>query len=65
MPVSLNRVNIGGSQVLQWGVPGGYAGGWHNESARLGRQGNVVINGHNNILGEVFRDLANLPIAVS
>ncbi|MCB0013320.1 MAG: sortase [Anaerolineales bacterium] len=60
--VSLNRVNIGGNEVLQWGVPGGYAGGWHNESAHLGSQGNVVINGHNNILGEVFRDLANVPI---
>ena len=60
--VGLNRVNIQGRDVFQWGVPAGYAGGWHNDSARLGEVGNTVINGHNNILGEVFKDLSQLKV---
>lgn len=34
-----------------------YAAGWHRNSARLGEAGNVVMSGHNNILGAVFRQL--------
>ena len=33
------------------------AAGWHKNSALPGRQGNVVISGHNNVYGAVFRDL--------
>lgn len=34
-----------------------YAAGWQKNSAVPGDQGNVVLNGHNNIDGAVFRDL--------
>ena len=37
-----------------------YAAGWHVNSAPLGAGGNVVLSGHNNILGAVFRELDQL-----
>jgi sortase A len=49
-----------GQRFFQWAVPSGFAAGWHENSATLGRPGNTVLNGHNNIYGEVFRDLVDL-----
>ncbi|MCW1969443.1 MAG: sortase [Anaerolineae bacterium] len=43
-----------------WSTPKGRAAGWHNDSARLGERGNVVLNGHNNIDGKVFERLQEL-----
>jgi len=37
-----------------------YAASFHRTSAYPGRPGNTVISGHNNIRGEVFRDLQEL-----
>ncbi|MFN2200843.1 MAG: sortase [Caldilineaceae bacterium] len=37
-----------------------YAAGWHKNSALPGETGNVVMSGHNNILGSVFRELDQL-----
>ena len=37
-----------------------YAAGFHQGMARPGHVGNTVISGHNNIRGEVFRDLHKL-----
>ncbi len=37
-----------------------YAAGWHVNSDLLGAGGNVVLSGHNNILGAVFRELDQL-----
>lgn len=37
-----------------------YAAGWHKNSALPGEGGNVVLSGHNNILGSVFRELDQL-----
>ncbi len=37
-----------------------YAAGWHINSDPLGDGGNVVLSGHNNILGAVFRELDQL-----
>ncbi|MFZ0544939.1 MAG: sortase [Candidatus Promineifilaceae bacterium] len=51
-----------GQRYFQWAVPAGYAAGWHETSATLGRPGNTVLNGHNNIYGEIFRDLVDLEI---
>lgn len=45
---------------VQWQVPDEYAVGWHSLSAGLGRVGNTVLNGHNNIYGEVFRYLGDV-----
>ena len=42
-----------------WEVPHD-AAGWHIDSAYPGNDGNVVLSGHNNIAGEVFRDLIDL-----
>ena len=44
----------------EWGSPAWRAAGWHNTSAKLGEPGNLVLNGHNNILGRVFAGLYNL-----
>jgi sortase A len=43
-------------------VPQYYAAGWHHNSAPLGQPGNTVLNGHQNVFGEVFRDLEDLEI---
>lgn len=37
-----------------------YAAGWHLNSALPGAPGNVVLSGHNNVYGAVFRDLWRL-----
>lgn len=37
-----------------------YAAGWHINSAIPGVTGNIVLSGHNNIYGAVFRDLWRL-----
>ncbi|MEM7127467.1 MAG: sortase [Chloroflexota bacterium] len=43
----------------QWDVAD-HAAGWHLNSAKLGVGGNVVLSGHNNIYGAVFRELDQL-----
>lgn len=53
---SQNKV---GQVFSQWDVAQ-YAAGWHKNSAEPGQGGNVVLSGHNNILGAVFRELDQL-----
>ena len=53
------RRNDAGSIFSEWEVAE-FAAGWHKNSARLGEPGNVVMSGHNNILGAVFRELDQL-----
>ncbi len=60
--VQLVSNEINGQRYYQWAVPNGYEVGWHETSAPLGRAGNTVLNGHNNIYGEVFRDLIDLEL---
>lgn len=50
---------IDGAPVLVW-VVAVDAAGFHQGSARPGHAGNTVITGHNNIGGEVFRELHRL-----
>ncbi len=56
-----------GEIFSEWDVAE-YAAGWHKNSALPGQSGNVVMSGHNNILGAVFRELDQLkrddPITV-
>ncbi len=59
-PVGLISQFVGDRPVQQWSVPDEYAAGWHDTSALPGQQGNIVLNGHNNVHGAVFRDLADL-----
>ncbi len=49
-------VDAYGVRYKNWDVAE-YAAGWHDNSALPDAVGNVVISGHNNILGSVFRDL--------
>jgi sortase A len=48
-----------GSIFSEWDVAE-YAAGWHKNSSVPGEAGNVVMSGHNNILGSVFRQLDQL-----
>jgi sortase A len=64
--VDIPVVELGWSQKEQagqifseWDVAA-YAAGWHKNSALPGEGGNVVMSGHNNILGAVFRELDQL-----
>ena len=61
-PVGLIEMEEGGRNYSQWQVPDDYAVGWHRTSAGLGSPGNIVLNGHNNAHGAVFRDLAGLGL---
>lgn len=59
VPVGARDVEYGDRIVRVWNVAD-YAAGWHETSVYPGQQGNIVISGHNNIRGEVFRDIVNL-----
>jgi sortase A len=59
VPVDPEDVERNGRTVRTWPVAS-YAAGWHSDSSRPGQGGNIVIAGHNNILGEVFRYLSDL-----
>ena len=48
-----------GQLVSEWQVAD-FAVGFHNTSALPGASGNTVMTGHNNINGEVFRNLSDL-----
>ncbi len=50
-----------GSSHTEWDVAS-YAAGWHKNSALPGEVGNIVISGHNNIEGEVFRNLEKFQV---
>lgn len=48
-----------GQTASRWQVAD-FAAGWHKNSAVPGQPGNVVLSGHNNIRGAVFRKLYQL-----
>lgn len=63
VPVHLKEVEAhDGNLYQQWIAPYEFAAGWHDTSATLGEFGNLVLNGHHNIAGEVFRDLHTLEV---
>ncbi len=62
VPIGLKTVSVNGTTARMWDVPGYHATGWHETSARLGIPGNTVLNGHNTLSGEVFRDLYKTPV---
>lgn len=59
VPVGWQFVEEGGQMVSVWEVAD-FAAGWHKTSSYPGQPGNVVISGHHNIKGEVFRYLVDL-----
>jgi len=62
VPMGWEMVDSKGALVPQWVVPR-KAAGWHTNSALPGRGGNVVLSGHHNIEGKVFRYVVNLEMA--
>lgn len=57
IPVGQHALTIGEQVFGQWEVPRERAAGWHHTSATIGSAGNLVLNGHHNVYGEVFRYL--------
>lgn len=51
--------NKAGQVFSEWDVAD-FAAGWHKNSAKPGQGGNVVLSGHNNIKGAIFRELDQL-----
>ncbi|MBX6342430.1 MAG: sortase, partial [Thermomicrobiaceae bacterium] len=59
--VGYDVVQIGGQKVIQWRVAD-YAAGHHSTSADPGEGGNIVISGHDDWRGQVFRTLERVKI---
>ncbi len=59
--VGWQSIERDGKKVSVWKVAD-YAAGWHKGSAYPGNAGNIVISGHHNIKGEVFRYLVELKV---
>ncbi|MBN1995520.1 MAG: sortase [Anaerolineae bacterium] len=61
-------VETGWTEVIQDGVAtnvwtvADYAAGWHKNSMLPGQAGNIVLSGHHNIKGEVFRYIVDLEV---
>jgi sortase A len=61
VPIGWYIVEDGGHSYMIWQVADN-AVSWHKTSAYPGRGGNVVLNGHHNIRGEVFRSLVDVAV---
>jgi sortase A len=59
VPVGWKQVAENGQSTTVWEVAE-YAAGWHEGSALPGVEGNVVLSGHHNIKGEIFRYIVDL-----
>lgn len=59
VPMSWELIDDEGAMVSQWIVPAD-AAGWHVNSAMPGQGDNVVLSGHHNIEGKVFRYVVDL-----
>jgi len=59
VPMGWALVDQDGVMVSEWDVPT-KAAGWHLNSAMPGNQENVVLSGHHNIEGKVFRYVVDL-----
>jgi LPXTG-site transpeptidase (sortase) family protein len=60
--VSQHQVELKGTWVTQLYVPNSFAVGWSEVSAPVGARGNTVLVGHNNVYGEVFKNLWDLQV---
>ena len=59
VPMGWEIVDHDGAMVSEWVVPE-KAAGWHLNSALPGHEENVVLSGHHNIKGKVFRYVVDL-----
>ena len=57
-PVGPGKTVTGGA--VEWSSPNNKNVGWHDYSGHIGEGKNIVLNGHNNIFGSVFRKLYTL-----
>jgi len=55
------QVDTDGVTTNVW-IVADYAAGWHNNSSLPGEGGNIVLSGHHNIKGEVFRYIVELEV---
>lgn len=60
-PMGWEMLDRNGTMVSEWIVPAD-AAGWHMNSALPGHGENVVLSGHHNIEGKVFRYVVNLTL---
>ncbi len=58
-PIGWHEEQQNGQTVSVWDVAD-HAAGWHKNSIYPGQRGNVVLSGHHNIAGEVFRYVVDL-----
>jgi sortase A len=61
VPVGFTNFEMDGQTYGQWNVDDNLIG-WHNLSATLGQSNNIVLNGHSDIYGMVFRNLQFVQI---
>jgi sortase A len=54
-----SRTTESGAFLTEWDTAS-YVAGWHKNSSLPGQSGNIVLSGHNNIQGAVFRELDRL-----
>jgi sortase A len=59
VPMGWDLLDRDGTMVSEWVVPKN-AAGWHINSALPGNGGNIVLSGHHNIEGKVFRHVVDL-----
>lgn len=57
--VGWSKREINGNTISVWDVAE-FAAGWHKNSSLPGQDGNIVLSGHHNIQGEVFRNTVDL-----
>jgi sortase A len=61
VPIGWTSVEQGDESTRVWAVADDVVG-WHKTSAYPGGNGNIVLNGHHNIKGEVFRYLVDVKV---
>ncbi len=62
VPLGWMAEEVGGAYQSRWEpLPQG-AAGWHRDSGCPGAGTNIVLSGHHNIEGQVFRDLIGLEV---
>jgi LPXTG-site transpeptidase (sortase) family protein len=62
VPAAARYITLQGQQLRLWDVPEGFLVGWHPDSVGMGQPGNLVLNGHHNVYGQVFARLIDLEV---
>jgi LPXTG-site transpeptidase (sortase) family protein len=62
VPAISRYITLQGQTLRLWDVPAGFLAGWHPDSVGMGMPGNMVLNGHHNIYGQVFARLIDVQV---